>query len=33
MSWAYFLESLKLYVETAEGRPEGVAPPCEWETE
>lgn len=29
MSWAYFLESLKLYLETGEGTPEGVAPPCE----
>lgn len=28
MSWAYFLESLKLYLETGEGTPEGVAPPC-----
>ena len=29
MSWAYFLESLKLYLETGQGTPEGVAPPCE----
>lgn len=29
MSWAYFLESLRLYVETGVGTPEGVAPACE----
>jgi len=28
MSWAYFLESLKLYLETGTGTPEGVAPAC-----
>lgn len=32
MSWAYFLESLKLYLETGTGTPEGVAPPCESES-
>jgi len=32
MSWAYFLESLKLLVETGSGTPEGVAPPCENES-
>jgi len=29
MSWAYFLESLKLLVETGKGTPEAIAPPCE----
>ena len=29
MSWAYFLESLKQYVETGIGTPEGVASACE----
>ncbi len=29
MSWAYFLESLRLCLEEGEGTPEGVAPPCE----
>ncbi len=32
MSWAYFLESLRLLVETGRGTPEAVAPPCELET-
>lgn len=31
MSWAYFLESLCLYLETGKGTPEGVAPACESE--
>lgn len=29
MSWAYFLESLRSYLETGKGTPEGVAPACE----
>ena len=29
MSWAYFLESLRLWLETGRGTPEGVAPPCD----
>lgn len=29
MSWAYFLESLKSFVEDGRGTPESVAPPCE----
>lgn len=29
MSWAYFLESLKLYLETGTGTPEELAPSCE----
>jgi len=29
MSWAYFLESLKLFVETGTGTPESHSPPCE----
>lgn len=29
MSWAYFLESLKLYLETGKGTPESEAPACE----
>ena len=29
MSWAYFLESLKLYLETGKGTPEGESPACE----
>jgi len=33
MSWAYFLESLKLYLETGTGTPESVAPPCDLETD
>jgi len=31
MSWAYFLESLKKYVETGVGTPEGLAASCETE--
>ncbi len=29
MSWAYFLESLRLLIEEGVGTPEGVAPKCE----
>jgi len=29
MSWAYFLESLRMLVEEGRGTPESVAPPCE----
>jgi len=29
MSWAYFLESLRLYLETGTGTPERSAPACE----
>jgi len=29
MSWAYFLESLRLYLETGRGTPEELAPKCE----
>ena len=29
MSWAYFLESLRLLLEEGRGTPEGVAPPCD----
>lgn len=32
LSWAYFLESLKLLVETGKGTPESLAPPCEANT-
>lgn len=31
MSWAYFLESLRQYLETGVGTPEGFAPACESE--
>ena len=31
MSWAYFLESLRAYLETGVGTPESVAPACESE--
>lgn len=29
MSWAYFLESLRLLLEEGRGTPESVAPPCD----
>jgi uncharacterized protein YndB with AHSA1/START domain len=29
MSWSYFLESLRLYLETGKGTPESTAPACE----
>jgi len=29
MSWAYFLESLCASLETGQGTPEGIAPPCD----
>ena len=29
MSWAYFLESLKSFIEEGKGTPENMAPPCE----
>ena len=32
VSWAYFLESLRLFLETGVGTPEGVAPACESDT-
>ncbi len=31
MSWAFFLESLRAYLETGVGTPEGVAPACKSE--
>lgn len=31
MSWAYFLESLRMLIEEGHGTPEGVAPACEGE--
>lgn len=31
MSWAYFLESLRTFVEEGRGTPESLAPPCESE--
>jgi len=29
MSWAYFLESLRMLIEEGHGTPESMAPPCE----
>ncbi len=33
MTWAYFMESLRLCLETGKGTPESIAPPCELEHE